>query len=289
MSLGIDPACWRDEALNTRESLRLCAGRASFSIPGHVPYAESPSAMTKISFKNLFRRVKSKMIGEVPAFVILLERDEERRSHVHQNVVPRLPICRIISATDAEKGEVDKFFHAEKIVVGSNYTDSTPGKLACSISHIRTWKEIVVQNLAHAIVLEDDIAILDGFSSYIRSLVRQLPTDYDLVHLYVSEDRSEWLSQVENEKGAYVNYIPVWGRSAYLLSRSGAKKLLLDFQTITNHGDFQIREMAQKGKLLVYCVAESYIDNLGQSSSQYSGEQFKSNVYPVTNTNRMGP
>jgi glycosyl transferase family 25 len=218
------------------------------------------------------------MIGDIPTFVILLERDKGRRFHVQRNVVPRLPNCHIINATDAAKGEVDEFLHAEKIVV-ANYPSATAAKLACSISHIRIWKVIVTQNLAHAIVLEDDVAILDGFSSFIRRLIRQLPIDYDLVHLYVHHNRSDWLRQVEHAKDIYVNYIPKWGRSAYLLSRSGAKKLLLEFKTITNHGDFQIREMAQKQKLLVYCATESYVDNLGQLVSEYKGEKFKSNVY----------
>jgi GR25 family glycosyltransferase involved in LPS biosynthesis len=181
-------------------------------------------------------------------------------------------------ATNASKVEIDEFLGKEKVFVDENYTRVTPAKLACTISHIRAWKAIVAQDLGHAIVLEDDVAVRDGFSLFIRKLQRQLPANFDLVHLYVHHDRSEWLTHVTNTEKTFVSYIPTWGRSAYLISRSGAKKLLLDFRTITRHGDRQITEMAQRGKLLVYSATESYIDNLGQITPQYNGERFRSNI-----------
>jgi GR25 family glycosyltransferase involved in LPS biosynthesis len=165
-------------------------------------------------------------------------------------------------------------------VVDKNYSRVTLAKLACTISHMRAWKVIVSQDLRYAIVLEDDVAIRDGFGLFIRKLQRQLPINFDLVHLYVHHDRSEWLMQATNTEKTYVSYIPTWGRSAYMLSRSGAKKLLLDFRTITGHGDRQITEIAQRGKLSVYCAAESYVDNLGQITPQYNGERFRSNIWP---------
>ena len=238
--------------------------------------------MTRIAalFKRLIRNVRLRFFGDIPAFVILLECDRERHSHVHRNVLPKLPICDVVNATNAVKVEVDKFLHNGKIFVDDNYTHVTYAKLACTISHMRAWKAIVAQDLRHAIVLEDDVAIRDGFSLFIRKLKKQLPVDFDLVHLYVS-DRSEWLRQVANTKMPYISYIPKWGRSAYLLSRSGAEKLLLGFQTIIRAGDCQISEMAQRGKLSVYCARDSYVDNLGQLTWQYNGERFRSTVWPI--------
>jgi GR25 family glycosyltransferase involved in LPS biosynthesis len=234
------------------------------------------------SFKRLKQNVRPWLSGDIPAFVIVLESDDERRSHVHRNVLPKLPNCNIIRATNSSKAEIGEFLRKERIVVDKNYTRVTPPKLACTISHIRAWKAIVARNLRHAIVLEDDVAIRDGFGLFIRKLQRQLPVNFDLVHLYIHHDRSEWLTYITNTEKAYVSYIPTWGRSAYLLSRSGAKKLLLDFRMITRHGDRQITEMAQRGKLLIYCAAESYVDNLGQITPQYNGERFRSNIWPRT-------
>jgi Glycosyltransferase family 25 (LPS biosynthesis protein) len=159
------------------------------------------------------------------------------------------------------------------------YDPATLGKLACTISHIRTWQEIVVQDFEHAIVLEDDVAIRGGFAFFFRKLIRELPINFDLVHLYVSGDRSEWLKHAANTEKAYVDYIPLWGRSAYLLSRSGARKLLSGFHAITNNGDFQISDMAKRGRLSVYCAKHAYVDNLGQLAPKYNGERFRSSIW----------
>jgi GR25 family glycosyltransferase involved in LPS biosynthesis len=192
-------------------------------------------------------------------------------------VLPKLAICNIIKATNAEKNEIDKFLRCEKIDIV--YNPVTLGKVACTISHIRTWKAILAQDLKHAIVLEDDVAIQKGFSSFIHKLIRELPIDFDLVHLYVHEDRSEWFRCAAKTEKAYVSYIPVWGRSAYLLSRRGAIKLLSGFHALTKSGDKQISEMAKRRELSVYCAKETYVDNLGQLRSQYNGERFRSNIW----------
>src|SRR5262245_50047054 len=152
---------------------------------------------------------------DVPVFVILLESNQDRYCHVHGDVVPKLPICNIVKATNAEANEIREFLRDNKIDI--RYNPLTLGKLACAISHIRTWKEIVVRDFEHAIVLEDDIAIREGFALCIRKLMKELPIDFDMVHLYVSEHRSEWLRYAADTEKAYVCYIPIWGCSAYIL------------------------------------------------------------------------
>jgi GR25 family glycosyltransferase involved in LPS biosynthesis len=231
------------------------------------------------------------LYSDVPVFVILLESNEERYSHVHRDVLPKLQTCNIIKATNADKNEVEHFFREEKIDMGGAYTPMTLGKLACTISHIRTWKAIVAQHLKHAIVLEDDVAVRDGFTSFICKLISQIPINVDLVHLYVHAYRREWLRHAANTEKPHVSYIPVCGRSAYLLTRSCAEKLLLGFQTIDRNADFgygaepcgdiQIYEMAKRGKLNVCCAKESYVDNLGQLFRRYNGERFRSSIYTI--------
>ena len=209
------------------------------------------------SINRLVRNARLRFFGDIPAFIILLESDSERRSHVYGNVLTKLPTCDVVNATNAKKAEVDEFLRAEKILVANSYTDVTYAKLACTISHMRVWKSIVAQDLELAIVLEDDIAICDGFRLFVNKLQKQLPSNFDLVHLYVHHDRSEWLTQVTNTEKSYVPYIPRWGRSAYLLSCSGARKLLSGFKTITQPGDQQMSGMAQAGLLSVYSARDS--------------------------------
>jgi hypothetical protein len=191
-------------AITSREKLPKDGGGkngASCSFPydraGILGLAESASMA---SVDELFK-LPFELHGHIPAFVILLESDQERYFHVHRDVLPKLPICNIIKATNAEKKEVEHFLREKKIDIDTIYTPITLGKLACTISHIRTWKAILAQDLKHAIVLEDDVAIRDGFIFFIRKLITQLPINFDLVHLYVSAHRSEWLRHA-SDRGA---------------------------------------------------------------------------------------
>jgi GR25 family glycosyltransferase involved in LPS biosynthesis len=159
-------------------------------------------------------------------------------------------------------------------------SDDVPaGKLACSASHIAVWKEIVSRGLTRALVLEDDIALRPGFTLFVQRLKRQLPRDFDLVHLYVSYDRKEWQRKAGETKQLFVSYAPRWGRSAYIVSLQGAEKLLADFRTISDHGDVQMARMAQQGRLLTFCASKASVDNLGQTRKTYRGERFPSTVW----------
>jgi len=244
------------------------------------------------SLNRVMQKARGLFSRDIPAFVILLESDAERCSHVKVHVLPKLPICRVVTATNAVKAEVDEFLQTEKISTDSyranvnfkKITGAVPdamyAKFACTISHFRVWKTIVAEGLDHAIVLEDDVAILPGFASFVRKLRAQLPGDFDLVHLYVHHNRGEWARHASTARKLYVDYIPEWGRSAYLLSSRGAKKLLSGFREVTKSGDLQLSEMAKAGRLSVFCARDMYVDNLGQTTATYNGERFRSNIWP---------
>ncbi len=213
-------------------------------------------------------------VADIPTFVILLESNRDRCAHVYGRLTRELPGCNIVPAT--ERDQVAVFFGKERIAVSATLR---PSKFACSASHFRVWKEIVAREMPYAIVLEDDVAVRRGFILFAQHLTRQLPSDFDLVHLYVSRPPEDWTERAANTDKLYISYIPKWGRSAYLVSRSGAEKLILGFQTITDSGDVQISEMARKGNLSIYCASKAYVDNLGQLTAQYKGERFRSTIW----------
>jgi len=224
--------------------------------------------------ERLVEFARSLFSSELPAFVILLQSSPARRTHVWGHTKRLLPHCEIVSAVEREdaRGRLE----AEGIQV----SDGVPaGKLACSASHIAVWREIVRRGVACALVLEDDVALRPGFSLFVQRLKRQLPRDFDLVHLYVSYDRKEWRRKAVGTKQLFLRYAPRWGRSAYMVSLQGAEKLLADFRTISDHGDVQMARMAQQGRLLTFCASKASVDNLGQTRMTYRGEQFPSTVW----------
>jgi len=230
------------------------------------------------------KNIKPYISDGIPAFVILLERDKDRSSHVYKDIVPRLDSCQVIAATDADGDDIEVFMQqCLKPISIDDYAKYSRPKFACTISHIRVWQRIVESNLEHAIVLEDDVVIDDGFEAFVRELKDQLPSTYDLAHLYIHPDfQSDWSRGADLADRAFVEFVPRWGRSAYLLSQTGAKKLLDLFEHVAHHGDMQIAQMAQRGDLSVYCASKMHVQNLGQMNLKYNGERFRSTVHPKT-------
>ncbi len=237
----------------------------------------SCSPRPKIWWQSILGKFGLRASCSVPAFVIVLKSDDSRCAHVNENIVPKLSDCVLVDATDASKDGIEGIIKQRKMRVVSGI--SRP-KLACTISHLRVWEEIVASNLKHAVILEDDVVIEDGFATYMGKLTNHLPPDYDLVHLYIHpEFENGWSNLAASTDLPFVEFIPGWGRSAYMVSRSGAQKLLEQFKHVTNFGDIQIAEMAQKGELSVYCASETHVQNIGQLFAPYAGEKLRSTIH----------
>lgn len=235
----------------------------------------------RVSIIARMRRLARRLLfRDVPTFVILLERDRERSVHVHEDLAPQLPRCEIVPATDFKSSDMDgELARAEIYVDRAKYRNMTPSKTACSVSHIRVWRKIVERKLPAAIVLEDDVAVGPEFRSFVGRLRRELPADFDLVHLFVAVNRDVWSERAAAVDTPYVDFVPKWGRSAYMVSAKGARKLLDGFATIRDHGDIQITGMARSGEISVLSATEEHVTNLGQADANYRGERFPSNIW----------
>ncbi|MCZ6774688.1 MAG: glycosyltransferase family 25 protein, partial [Proteobacteria bacterium] len=170
-------------------------------------------------------------------FVILLERDAARHRHVYENIMPRLPSARIVRATDYRSGGIAGWLADNKIIVDrSNYTTVADSKLACTISHLRVWQTIANERIPHAIVLEDDVEILDDFEIQLDRIKSRLSDGCDFVHLYVHRNfQDEFAIQKARSNDPLVRFVPPYGLSAYLLSGKGASKLAAEFRTVHDH------------------------------------------------------
>jgi len=57
---------------------------------------------------------------------------------------------------------------------------STPGMIGCFMSHSRIWQKVVDDNLPAVVVLEDDIVLFPKFKERLKSVLQELPTDWDV-------------------------------------------------------------------------------------------------------------
>jgi GR25 family glycosyltransferase involved in LPS biosynthesis len=100
-----------------------------------------------------------------------------------------------------------------------------------ALSHIKAWKRIVDENKSYALILEDDVFFEREFANRLNQIWQELPVkrengaNFDLLYLSFREvDRG-----AEKKYFSKLLFRPIrglWWLSGYVLSFSGAKKLL---------------------------------------------------------------
>lgn len=111
-------------------------------------------------------------------------------------------------------------------------------KITCSlqesniaIGHLSILQDIVDNNHAYALILEDDIKIRDGFSFLITRALKELPEDWDILYVsyqpvlydFKSEPYSDELVKIQRG---------VWWMSGVFVSQRAAKKLVSNLPII---------------------------------------------------------
>ena len=94
-------------------------------------------------------------------------------------------------------------------------------RFGCYLSHVRLWEQLVDSAEQLAVILEDDVSIVDGFNSSLQYLLGSLPDDWDILYLNSCHAKFGGLLRpgIRQLKGALCTY-------GYALSVRGAKKLL---------------------------------------------------------------
>eukprot|EP00118_Oscarella_pearsei_P002938 m.12289 g.12289 ORF g.12289 m.12289 type:complete len:400 (+) comp23974_c0_seq1:521-1720(+) len=104
----------------------------------------------------------------------------------------------------------------------------TWGEIGCFLSHFNIWAEVLSLGLKEVLVLEDDIYFEPNFREAISGLLRevdQLNLDWDLIYLGRKKLFRERETAVEGSEYLVKPVYSYW-TLAYLLSKSGAKKLI---------------------------------------------------------------
>lgn len=122
------------------------------------------------------------------------------------------------------------------------------GELGCAMSHRAVWSDIVKHKYKKAIVLEDDITILEkNFNKKLSGVMNNLPDDFDVFFLDIAIRLHEndkpsffspnfWLSKFSNTLSPYYAKIKfdtkniinknITSTHAYVITHNAAKKLL---------------------------------------------------------------
>lgn len=182
---------------------------------------------------------------KLPAYFINLKQSKKRLDRLLQNTsgIPYFEI-HIIQALDGHDPEFPfyNYRHYAKIFWGNReqQNDFKPGAFCCYLSHAKCWENFLKNNTSnYAFIFEDDIQIN---RANLNSLANStLPEHFDII--FINNRISRWV-KLSNQSYIsdfsklscllrditidqdYSKMIPSNGTDGYIVSKTGAKKLL---------------------------------------------------------------
>ncbi len=165
----------------------------------------------------------------IPIFVISLDEAKDRQEHVKQQLDAQGLDFEIFPAFDGRSLNVEDYPAYDRPKRLRNFgRDMRPGEIGCLLSHRSIYEKMIAENIAAAIVLEDDVIIEPDFAKVIGSL-ETCDAPYELVRFLGSEKVAKLKQRkvFDFGNGYSLNRLMTTpgGAHAYLITLSGAKKM----------------------------------------------------------------
>jgi glycosyl transferase family 25 len=165
------------------------------------------------------------------AYCINLERRPDRKTHMGKQFQRLDMVVEWFPAVDGSLPEVA----AQTASLGAGRTGRSlgPGAYACFQSHRAIWKHLMESGADHAMVLEDDLVIADGFGEYLKD--GWVPKDADLVKLEARGVRAHLERQITRlNDGRYLSRLRSshFGTGGYVISAEAADRLYRLTETV---------------------------------------------------------
>jgi glycosyl transferase family 25 len=166
--------------------------------------------------------------GHVPIYVLNLERSPERRAFIVGHLASTGLTATVVPAVDGRTLDVPelerKGIYRDAVAREKFSRSLSPAEIGCALSHVRLYERLVREDIALAIVLEDDAMLQSGFQEQLATLMEELPTDWDVVQLIFK------CGDVEPYSPHLVRFpmrhaMPV-ASGGYLISKAGAAKMV---------------------------------------------------------------
>tara|TARA_R100001163_G_C5065682_1_gene203701 strand:- start:2779 stop:3810 length:1032 start_codon:yes stop_codon:yes gene_type:complete len=222
----------------------------------------------------------------ISSMVILLMRDLNRVSHVHQKLTTIMTNLRIFPAIDAlTPHAIDDCVREHKLPI---MKPIRAGRIGCLFSHISLWKDLLASKSKPAMmILEDDNIPVKGYTEKFGKILKKLPATFDLLHLYLLPGEKEKFSKNFKkckdckEKALCLGSGVASGQTcAYLISRKGASKLVKIIKNIKEPIDVILKKQVENDYLETYAVCENLFQNVGveEDKSTKKDQRLKSNT-----------
>jgi glycosyl transferase family 25 len=224
------------------------------------------------------------------AFVINLDKDTKRLSQFHESFKDSSYDIERISGIYGENVSNDNLTSTCKYLC-------TNGMKGCSASHRFVWNKIINDKIKTAIIFEDDAyPMYDDYEKKVNQIVNEVPSNFDIINLTNNGGHTNlnmFLTLIFKMLGLYNNKhklisknicIPEFTTttSAYIISNTGAKKLLRLLPKIVGHIDSSM--YTQYKFLNVYAIRHNIFTQKFEDSNNFNNQlSFLIPKFEITN------
>ena len=187
-------------------------------------------------------------------FVINMDKDTDKLKNVSKELSQHNIKFTRVKGIDASK--LDSYQIDNNVSKGCKYV-CPRSAVGCGISHMSIWKKMVNENIETALILEDDVELVDDFNQRLSQVWKQVPEDWEMVLLGCAANSCgnpkkddfqmyPYRLLLFNKKDQQISknvMVPngILGTHAYIIRRSYAIKMLEEFDDkVYYHIDIQI-------------------------------------------------
>ncbi len=179
----------------------------------------------------------------LPIFYINLARDTKRRHRLESELSRQgLQGTRFEAVwwADLDAAEQARLYSAE-VNARQYHAALVNGEKGCYASHLQLWQQLVASGASAMVVLEDDVALKDGFGALLEAIDHRLEP-WDMIKL-IGRERDTFRSSSPLVSGVdLVDYQRIPSLTAgYAISRQGAQKLCQSRQPFGRPIDVDLR------------------------------------------------
>jgi glycosyl transferase family 25 len=231
--------------------------------------------------------------NSIQIFVISLSHESLRRKTIKKILNPVSERFEFFDAVDAQKINLLQHKDYNGLIRRLCYgKDLAPGELGCFLSHRTVLEKVVNKKIPIALIFEDDVILQKDFKSVLENLIN-CPYPWEAVR-FLGKPKIATLMQrkiIKIYKNFYLTRLATspGGAYAYVITYSGAKKLLKSMSNITCPID-TIMGLPWRSGLEVLTIQPAIASWDKRFESAIGDERFEKNkvtgwekvVYPLT-------
>jgi len=207
---------------------------------------------------------------QIPVFVINLDRAAQRLERMDAELGALGVSYERLPAVDGSAITADFIKTFAPVKSWRQRRRPAPSQVGCYLSHVRALELIRDRGLERACILEDDVVFAPDFPSFLDAAA-PWPDGTDVLKLEIAgvadKLRALVIGRTGSRKFAFIQSGGQFGAAAYIVTASGAEKMLADLKVMTAGYDGQAFDYYRSGVKVVHVMPPPCVQLNGEGEN----------------------